>query len=284
VNLPTKSEFEIYKRLEKEYVSLDRKQIRRTKNIRLIPLVENRFGGKLSYAEWAHVIGIFQTLIYLNTREKQGNTILDIGCGTGLLAIASEPFVSRGGRYLGLDVKREVIEFCRSHYPSPAFEFIHSAGSNAVYSPNQTGQKAWPLEDSSVDLITALSVWSHLNEDDAQFYLQEVKRVLRPNSRAIITGFRLDQLYYDHVDERSDEQGLFNFSRQNQWIFDQPTYGSVSWYHPKWADIPEKAIGFTDKGLEKLVETSGLKLVDYHPGCWKEIPGIFFQDILVFER
>ncbi len=47
-----------YKLLDKFYLSLDKPQILRTKNLQLIPPESNRRGGKHSYAEWAHVIGI----------------------------------------------------------------------------------------------------------------------------------------------------------------------------------------------------------------------------------
>lgn len=71
-----------------------------------------RHGGKASYGEWCHVIGIFQTLMYQQLRNKTGNTILDAGCGTGILAIASEPFLGENGKYIGIDVQPEEIEIC----------------------------------------------------------------------------------------------------------------------------------------------------------------------------
>ena len=82
-----------YHQIDNQYLAMDRSFIRRTKNIRLIPTEENRRGGKYSYAEWAHVIGIFQTLMFVHLKNKEDNTILDIGCGTGLMGIASEPFL-----------------------------------------------------------------------------------------------------------------------------------------------------------------------------------------------
>src|SRR6202012_263772 len=90
--------------LDKMFLSIDKSHLRRTKNIRLIPDYKNRRGGKLAYGEWAHVIGIFQTIIYQTLEKKTGNHILDIGCGTGLLGISAEPFTYDGGTYTGIDV------------------------------------------------------------------------------------------------------------------------------------------------------------------------------------
>ena len=75
--------------LDKMFREVDKKQIYRTKNIRLIPEFKYRIGGKQSYAEWAHVIGIFQTIIYQTINVEKRNNILDISCGTGLLGISS---------------------------------------------------------------------------------------------------------------------------------------------------------------------------------------------------
>ena len=126
-----------YHFLDSIYLPLDREHIRKTRNIRLIPYEQNRRVGKYAYVEWAHTIGIFQTLIFLHLPKKEGNAILDIGCGTGLLGIASEPFVGEDGKYTGIDVMQKNISFCRKHYSSDNFDFIHFNVNNPAYAPKQ---------------------------------------------------------------------------------------------------------------------------------------------------
>ena len=53
-----------------------------------MPGVRKSNGGKVFYVEWAHGIGIFQTLIHTSLPKKASNQILDIGCGTCLMEIA----------------------------------------------------------------------------------------------------------------------------------------------------------------------------------------------------
>jgi hypothetical protein len=67
-------------------------------------------------------------------------------------------------------------------------------------------------------------------------------------------------------------------------VFDQPSYGSDAWFHPKSADVPEAAIGVTEAGLARLLAASGLQLAERHPGNWKEVPGAYFQDVLIFRK
>lgn len=274
-----------YPTLDRLYIWFDRKHIRRTKNIRLIPNEGSRRGGKYSYAEWAHVIGIFQTLMFIHLDNKDDNKILDVGCGTGLMGIASEPFLGRDGRYVGIDVIEGDIDFCRNHYPSPAFEFIHFNVNNPAYAPSQESKKLqWPLGRSSFDLVTALSVWTHLSEEDALFYIKEVNRVLKPGGKAIITFFLLDEVYQRSLGMRSNEVGKYHMTSPRKWIFDQPAYGSDAWFSPKWVYVPEAAIGITDAGLNRLISVAELELIEHYQGNWKEVPGAFFQDVLLFKK
>jgi hypothetical protein len=71
---------------------------------------------------------------------------------------------------------------------------------------------------------------------------------------------------------------------QDEWIFDRPAYGSAEWYCPAWAEVPESAIGVTQSGLDRLATVAGMKLAKSYPGNWKEVPGVFFQDVLVWQK
>ena len=52
-----------YRWLDRLYRPRDLALVRRTRNLRLLPDARHRTGGKFAYAEWAHVVGIFQTLL-----------------------------------------------------------------------------------------------------------------------------------------------------------------------------------------------------------------------------
>ena len=270
--------------LDRVYLAKDREKIRRSRNIALIPTIRNRRGGKISYAEWAHVIGIFQTLFHQHLNGTSENSILDVGCGTGLLGIAAEPFVQNGS-YVGIDVSRNDIEFCTSHFDMSNYKFKHLDLVNQSYAHSQSETLVkWQIEDESKELVTALSVWTHLNEEHAIFYFKEISRVLKSGGKAIVTMFYLDDKYQHSLSIRQNENGRFHSTNQKLWVFDQKAYDSDDWRTPSWTKHPEEAIGILPNGLNILLDESKLKLLEYLPGNWKEQPGVYFQDIIIFEK
>ncbi len=272
--------------IEQIYLPLDKETIRRSRNLEHIPGITMRQGGKRSYVEWGHTIGLFQTIIYEELSKTDGRSILDIGCSTGLVALAASPFVHEG-RYLGIDVIESDVEFCRRNYATMEnLDFQHLNVQNAAYAEGQAEKNVpWNVPDASFDLVTALSVWTHLNPAHAEFYLGEVFRTLRPGGRAIITFFVLDDTYRKTLPSRiPGERGKYHSTPQDDWIFDQPLPDSLDWFYPSWAKVPENALGITSGGLDRLAERSGLEVDRVLQGHWKEAPGLYFQDIVVFHK
>jgi SAM-dependent methyltransferase len=165
------------------------------------------------------------------------------------------------------------------------YEFIHFDVNNPAYAPAQRNHRIpWPLEANRFDLVTALSVWTHLNETDALFYFAEVGRVLKPGGKAIITFFLLDEAYQASLAMRSKTKSRYHSTMQSFWVFDRPAYGSTAWAYPSRAKVPEQAMGVTREGLERLLSVAPIKLRKHYQGNWKEIPGVYFQDVLLFEK
>ena len=133
-------------------------------------------------------------------------------------------------------------------------------------------------------MVTALSVWTHLNQEDAIFYFCEVARVLKTEGIAVITFFYLDDIYEESLNKRSDNIGRYHSTNQLKWIFDKKAYNAFNWRTTEWSKVAEDAIGINEKGMKTLLEHSGLFITKYYPGNWKEVPGVYFQDIVVLKK
>lgn len=116
-------------------------------------------------------------------------TVLDVGCGCGRTARVL--LNARALRYVGFDIMRPSIEWCREELAPLAdgrFAFHHVDGHSEHYNP--AGRLApheirFPCADGTVDLAFGASLFTHLLEADARHYLAETRRVLRPGGRAL---------------------------------------------------------------------------------------------------
>ena len=101
----------------------------------------------------------------------QFESILDFGVGAGRLA---RMFKGYRGRYTGCDVDAENIRWL-------------SRGLTYVDARHTLPRQALPFPVSDFDLIVSISVFSHMNERDQDFYLAELARVARPQATLMLT-------------------------------------------------------------------------------------------------
>jgi ubiquinone/menaquinone biosynthesis C-methylase UbiE len=95
--------------------------------------------------------------------------LLDVGCGTGLLATAAEGFLSDHGLYYGTDLAKKAIDFCKGRYRRPNFHFLVS------------GMTTVPVTGVEFDVVSFFSVFTHTYPDETALLLAEVTRLLAPN-------------------------------------------------------------------------------------------------------
>jgi len=291
-----------YHRLDQAFLREEVKRLYHAMNLRLVPNASVR--GLTPYGEWCHQIGIFQTLMYIYLGGRKNVHIVDIGCGAGKFVPAAEPFIGESGRYIGIEVRRGVVELCRRLYPLDGVEFVHVTSRNPFYTPEvNQACTPYPLPDNSVDLVTALSIWTHLSEREAVFYFSEVNRMLRRGGGAILTFFVLDDTYYANLPQlqgvKSRDSAPNSFSSTHwlsalgqayanhgkPWIFDNQFPGSTHWFYPSWVKVPEHAVGVTTEGIRAiLLAGTDMEWVQSYDGFWKGGGGLFFQDILVFTK
>jgi SAM-dependent methyltransferase len=104
---------------------------------------------------------------------------IDVGCGAGLWTQE----LSRFGDVSGLDIAPEALAFCRARGLS---RLIRASAEEL------------PVADASCDLITALGVIEHLDDDRA--FLQNVRRALRPGGHVVLLTSAYKSLWSHHDD------------------------------------------------------------------------------------
>lgn len=130
--------------------------------------------------------------------SEQYSSVLDFGCGCGRiarqLALAHAPMPSR---YVGIDLHRGMVQWANDNLAPmlPNFSFVHHDVFNETFNPNPKLSRTarFPAKDKSVTLLIAWSVFTHLVQDQAEYYLDEVARVLHRDGVMIATWFLFDK-------------------------------------------------------------------------------------------
>jgi hypothetical protein len=125
-----------------------------------------------------------------------------------------------------------------------------------------------------VDIVTALSVWTHFNEPDAGFNLQEVSRVLKPGGFAMLTFFVLDEFY---------KAGQSTTFQGKPLDFTVPC-SAGGWFTTAWAENPEDATAIKREAFDALLAKCRLKLDTLHIGAWKIPTGVYYQDVAILRH
>ena len=142
-------------------------------------------GGYLPALRFRALTRLYDPIIGLGTRElhfkralieqaaiEPGHRVLDLGCGTGTLAIElkrEEP----GAELVGLDADPEMLDQARAKAEREGVELELTEGfSNEL-----------PYEDASFDRVLSTLFFHHLDPGPKRETAREIARVLRPGGQ-----------------------------------------------------------------------------------------------------
>ena len=117
-----------------------------------------------------------RTLTVEHTLLKPGESILDVGCGTGGVTIPAKLQVGKNGRAAGIDPAPEMIAVARRKASRAGLEIDFRVGVI----------ESLPFADETFDAVTSSLMMHHLPEHLRVKGLAEIRRVLKPGGRLLI--------------------------------------------------------------------------------------------------
>ncbi len=132
---------------------------------------------------------------------RPGETMLDIGCGTGSLAVLAKRQVGEDGAVWGIDASSEMIGRARTK--------ARRAGVEAEF--RQAPVQALPFPDAQFDVLLSTLMLHHVPRPARARLASEARRVLKTAGRILVVDFErgsggkrrgLLHQRYDHVAPR----------------------------------------------------------------------------------
>ncbi|MEQ2005561.1 MAG: class I SAM-dependent methyltransferase [Limisphaerales bacterium] len=123
-------------------------------------------------------IGDFQRLLLEPAGLCEGEQVLDVGCGTGALAVLTKRLHPHTDVF-GIDWDADALDIAK----------VRAARTGVVVTFQQGTSAKLPFPDASLDHAFSTFVFHHLNREQKQQTLREIIRVLRPGGALHIADF-----------------------------------------------------------------------------------------------
>ena len=108
-----------------------------------------------------------------------GEAVLDVGCGTGSLAIAAKRHVGPTGAVYGVDASPKMLARAGKKAVKIGLDVVFRNGA----------AQALPFADGQFDAVLSTLLLHHLPRTARQQCASEMRRVLKPGGRALVVDF-----------------------------------------------------------------------------------------------
>ena len=203
--------------------------------MKILESVPSRYDRGISILTMGKLDEVYDRLV---SHIKQGDRVLDVGCGTGLLTLKA---AFKGAIVKGIDINPQMLEIAKKR--------VEEANLSNIVELSEKGVAELDREKSNYyDAVLSGLLFSELTENELIYTLKEVKRILKPEGCLLIA----DEIKPKDIFKRI-LNGLIRFPLMIiTYLFAQTTTHAVK-------DLPDK------------IRLTGLKLESIQLNYWENL-------------
>ncbi|GHO84014.1 class I SAM-dependent methyltransferase [Dictyobacter formicarum] len=143
----------------------------------------------------------FRHMIANLAQLQSGETVLDVGCGTGTLALIAKEYVGETGCIAGIDPSKSLL--------AGACHKATRAGLSINF--QQGGIEQIPFPDQTFDVVLSTFMMHHVPDDIKHQGVTEIARVLKTGGRLLVVDFQSSEEHQGCSLPFDTEMGIQNF-------------------------------------------------------------------------
>ncbi|MBU4216491.1 class I SAM-dependent methyltransferase [Candidatus Parcubacteria bacterium] len=207
----------------------------------LLTIVKDNYESIAAEFDETRKKGIWPELLNLTRDVKDGDKMLDAGCGNGRLL---EAFAGKKIKYLGIDQSENLITLAQKQYPESEF---------AVADILDLGK----INELDFDFVYSIAVLHHLPDQELRINaLRQMKNKIKDDGRIIISAWNLWA-------NKKNKKLIWKYFFLKLIGKNKMDFGDILFHWKNEAeDVSKKRYyhAFTKWELTRLVKKSGLKI------------------------
>ncbi|MBT4723123.1 class I SAM-dependent methyltransferase [Candidatus Falkowbacteria bacterium] len=178
---------------------------------------------------------VWPDLLVFQNYIKEGDKLLDLGCGNGrLVDLVKDLKVD----YLGVDNSQGLIDCAAKSFPDKNFQVQDALNLD--------------LAENSFDAVLCVSVLNHIEKENQQQFIENIKKVLKPDGVLLLSNWNMWNIKGKKSVWKQDKSaGLKRTSYKDVWTIWKSTDNKVPLYY----------YAFTKRELNKLLRQNGFKII-----------------------
>jgi len=159
---------------------------------------------------------------FVFNKITKGDKVLDVACGRGFGTFLLS---QKAKEIIGLDIDQPSIEEAKTNFNGENLNFLLGDGRKMKF------------PDNYFDAVVSIETIEHLNEEDQVEFINEIKRVLKPNGRLFLSTpdryvvAKQGMAYGAFHEKEFTKEELINFLDKNG-FFDLELYGQGKFSEP----------------------------------------------------